>query len=123
MAVPVLAGASAYALSEALGEKEGLYLKFNQAKAFYLIIIFSILIGLLANFLNVPSMVLLYKTAIISGFITPFILICLMIISNDRKIMRGYTNSKLSNFFGWLAVGVMFLAGIGFFILKFIAKV
>ncbi|RLE05308.1 MAG: divalent metal cation transporter [Candidatus Aminicenantes bacterium] len=117
LAVPVLAGASAYALSEAFNQKEGLYLKFREAKTFYLIIVFSILAGVFAHYLKIPSMVLLYWTAIISGFATPFILICLMKISNDKGLMGQYTNSKLSNFFGWLTVILMFLAIGGFLFL------
>ena len=120
LAVPVLAGASAYAISEAFNKREGLYLTFKQAKSFYVIIVFSILIGLLANFLKIPSMVLLYWTAIISGFITPFILLCLMKISNDKNIMRGYVNSAFANFFGWLTIVLMFLAIAGFLFLKLV---
>jgi len=62
-------------------------------------------------------MVLLYWTAIISGFATPFILICLMKISNDKSLMGEYTNSRLSNFFGWSAVILMFLVIGGFLFL------
>ena len=46
LAIPVLAGSSAYALSETFGWKEGLGKKFGKAKSFYLVIIFSTIIGL-----------------------------------------------------------------------------
>lgn len=115
LAIPVLAGSSAYALSEAFDKKEGFYLKFSQAKSFYIIVSLSILIGLFANFLNVSSMVFLYWTAIISGFATPFVLLCLMKISNNKKIMGNYVNSNIINFLGWLTILLMFLS-IGWFL-------
>ena len=118
LAIPVLAGASAYGLAEAFGQKEGLYRKFNQAKTFYGIIIFSILIGVFAHFLRVPSMILLYWTAIISGLVTPFILVCLMKISSDREIMGSHTNSPIKNFLGWLTTILMFGALISFLVLR-----
>lgn len=118
LAIPVLAGASAYASAEAFDQREGLYLKLQEAKSFYGIIIFSILIAILFNFLRVPSMTLLYWAAIINGLTTPFILICLMKISSDRKIMGNHVNPTITNFLGWLTTGVMFLSIIVFIFLK-----
>ena len=118
LAIPVLAGASAYALSEAFEQKEGLYLKLNQAKFFYGIIVLSILIALTANFLQISSMVLLYWTAIINGLITPFILLCLMIVSNDKKIMGKHTNTRWLNILGWTATLVMILSITGLIFLS-----
>ncbi|HHD92295.1 MAG TPA: divalent metal cation transporter [Candidatus Portnoybacteria bacterium] len=118
LAIPVLAGASAYALSEAFNQKEGLYLKLNQAKFFYGIIVLSILIALMANFLQISSMVLLYWTAIINGLITPFILLCLMIVSNDKKIMGSHTNTRWLNILGWTTTVVMVLSVVGLIFLS-----
>ncbi len=113
LAIPVLAGASAYALSEAFEQREGLYLKLNQAKFFYGIIVVSILIALTANFLQVSSMALLYWTAIINGLVTPLILLCLMIISNDKEIMGKHTNTRWLNVLGWGTTVVMILSVVG----------
>ncbi len=123
LAIPVLAGASAYAFAEAFNKREGLYLKLGEAKSFYGIIILSIIIALFANFIKVSSMTLLYWTAILNGLITPFILVCLMKISNDKKIMGRHTNSPLTNFLGWLTTGAMFSAIIGFIIIKLFNKI
>ena len=46
LAIPVMAGSSAYALSDTFGWKQGLDKKFKQAKAFYLVIAASTIIGL-----------------------------------------------------------------------------
>lgn len=52
LAVPVLAGSSSYAISEALGWKEGLYRKFKRASGFYIVIILATLAGLAMNFIG-----------------------------------------------------------------------
>ncbi len=67
IAVPVLAGSSAYALSDAFGWKQGLHKKFKQAKAFYLVITFSTIIGLWINFTNIDPIRALVYTAVING--------------------------------------------------------
>jgi Mn2+/Fe2+ NRAMP family transporter len=61
LAIPVLAGASAYALSDTFGWEQGLKKKFKQAKAFYLVIAVSTIIGLWINFSNIdPIRALVY---------------------------------------------------------------
>jgi Mn2+/Fe2+ NRAMP family transporter len=53
LAIPILAGSSAYAISDTLSWKQGLGNKFKQAKPFYLVIAVSTLIGLGINFVNI----------------------------------------------------------------------
>jgi Mn2+/Fe2+ NRAMP family transporter len=62
LAIPVTAGASGYALSDAFGWKEGLNKSFTQARNFYLVIAVSTVIGLLINFTNLdPIRALVYS--------------------------------------------------------------
>jgi hypothetical protein len=56
LGIPVLAGASAYAISDTFGWSEGLGKKFRQAKQFYVVIIASTVIGLLINFIGINAM-------------------------------------------------------------------
>jgi hypothetical protein len=46
LAIPVLAGSSGYALSDAFGWNQGVSKKFKQAKGFYMIVAASTIIGL-----------------------------------------------------------------------------
>ena len=107
LAIPVLAGSSAYALSEQFGWKEGLSKKLKQAKGFYLIIAVSTIIGLWINFANVDPLKVLIYAAVINGIIAVPLLIAIMKISNDKKILAGRTNGKISNIVGWITVVVM----------------
>lgn len=88
LAIPVLAGSSAYALSDALGWKQGLGKKFKQAKPFYLVIVASTLIGLGINFVNIDPIKALIYTAVINGITAVPILFAVLRIANDKKILR-----------------------------------
>jgi Mn2+/Fe2+ NRAMP family transporter len=107
LAIPVLAGSSAYALSEQFGWKEGLSKKFKQAKGFYMIIAASTVIGLWINFAAVDPIKALIYAAVINGIIAVPLLIAIMKIGNDKKILEGKTNGKISNIVGWVTVIVM----------------
>ncbi len=107
LAIPVLAGSSAYALSEEFGWKEGLGKKFKQAKGFYLIIIASTVVGLWINFTDVDPIKALIYAAVINGIIAVPLLVFIMKIGSDRKILDGITNGKISNSMGWITVGIM----------------
>src|ERR671932_329575 len=112
LAVPVLAGSSGYALSDAFGWKEGLSKKFKQAKGFYLVIATSTVIGLWINFVNLDPIRALVYTAVINGVIAVPILFAIMKIANDTKVLRDSTNSRVSNVIGWLIFVIMAVSAI-----------
>jgi NRAMP (natural resistance-associated macrophage protein)-like metal ion transporter len=116
LAVPVLTGASAYAIGEAFGWKCGLDEKLHTAPRFYGVIIVSTLIGMLINFLKVPPVTALFWTAVINGVLAPPLLIMIMLVSNNRKIMGQRVNGKLTNFIGWTTAVLMSLAALGMFL-------
>jgi NRAMP (natural resistance-associated macrophage protein)-like metal ion transporter len=107
LAIPVLAGSSAYALSEQFGWKQGLGNKFRQAKGFYLIIAASTVIGLWINFADVDPIKALIYAAVINGVIAVPLLILIVKIGNDKKILEGRTNGRISSIIGWITVVVM----------------
>jgi Mn2+/Fe2+ NRAMP family transporter len=107
LAVPILAGSGAYALCEIMKWREGLELKFSRAKGFYLIIIFSIFVGLALNFFGINPIVALYYSAYVNGIIALPLLAAIMVVGSDKKIMGEETNPGWVKIFGWLAVGFM----------------
>ncbi|MBC7998962.1 MAG: divalent metal cation transporter, partial [Leptolyngbya sp.] len=109
LAVPVLIGSAAYAITEALGHPCGYGEKFGDAKVYYGLVIASILVGMCINFMNINAMQALYWTAILNGVLAPPLLLLLMLVSNDKKIMGVRTNSLLVNIGGWLTFGIMTL--------------
>lgn len=104
LAVPILAGSGAYALSEIMKWREGLEEKFSRAKGFYMVITVSILVGLSLNFFHINPMQALYYAAFLNGIIALPLLVVIMITGDNPKIMGKETNPVWVQIFGWLAV-------------------
>jgi NRAMP (natural resistance-associated macrophage protein)-like metal ion transporter len=107
LAIPVLAGSSAYALSDTFDWKEGLNKKFRQAKPFYIVIAASTIVGLFINFSGIDPIRALVYTAVINGIVAVPILFAIMKISNDKTILRNSTNGRISNIIGWSTFLIM----------------
>jgi NRAMP (natural resistance-associated macrophage protein)-like metal ion transporter len=103
LAVPILAGAGAYAAADTLKIPQGLSLKLRQAPGFYAVIVLSTLVGAGLNLVGINPIRALYYTAVLNGLIAPPLLILLMLIANNRKIMAGRVNGRASNILGWTA--------------------
>ena len=116
LAVPVLTGASAYAMCEAFKWKSGLDQKFHGARNFYLVIAVSTLIGVLINFLRIPPVTALFWTAVINGVLAPPLIVVILLVSNSKQVMGDRTNGKLTNFLGWGTAVIMTAAAIGMFV-------
>ena len=116
LSIPVLASSSAYALSDTFGWKQGLSKKFKQAKAFYIIIIISGLIGLAMNFIGINPIKALVYASVINGVASVPILFVIMKIANDKQILKEKTNGHLTNIIGWMTFIIMTLAAIIMFI-------
>ena len=116
LAVPVLTSSAAYAVAETLGLKQGLNKKPRQAKQFYGVITASTVVGVLINFVGVNPITALFWTAVINGVIAPPLLLLIMLVSNNRRVMGSRVNNRFTNFVGWTATAILFLAAIGMII-------
>jgi len=112
LAVPVLAGSAAYALSEALGWKYGLDRKLKEAPGFYAIIITATLVGLGLNFLGINPIQALVYTAVLNGIVCVPLLFIIGKIAGSKKIMGNYASGLSSKIFVWLAFGVTLVAAV-----------
>ena len=119
LAIPVLAGSLSYMLAESFGWQEGLDKKFQEAKPFYIVIIFALVIGLLINILGISPMKALIYTAILYGVTSPVMIAVVMHIGNNKKIMNNFTNSRVSNILGLITFIVMTLAAIALIYFQF----
>ena len=93
LAVPVLAGSAAYAVSELFGWKAGLSRGFHEARGFYLIIIAATGIGSAMGFFDVDPIKALVLSAIVNGVISVPIMVVLMMIGQSKKLMGRFTIS------------------------------
>ncbi len=112
LAVPILAGSAAYAVAETFKWHEGLYLKLRQAHGFYAVIAISTLLGFAMNFIGVNPIQALYYTAVLNGIIAPPLLLIIMLIGNNRSIMKRKVNGRLSNTLGWITAISMTIAAV-----------
>jgi NRAMP (natural resistance-associated macrophage protein)-like metal ion transporter len=110
LAVPILTGSAAYALSEAFGWKYGLDRNPAKAKQFYGVIVVATLVGMLINFIGINPIDALFWTAVINGFVAPPLLVLIMLVANNRRVMGERVNGRGLNLLGCLATVVMFAA-------------
>lgn len=106
LAVPVLAGSTSYALAETFGWREGLSLKMTQAKAFYMVILGSMLLGLFLNFVGLNPVRALYWSAILNGLAAPPLIVMILILSKRRNVLREHVSGRVSTLLVGLAATV-----------------
>jgi NRAMP (natural resistance-associated macrophage protein)-like metal ion transporter len=107
-AASILPISTAYTICEAFGWESSLNRKFLEAPQFYGL--YSLMVFLGAGIILLPDMPLItimYYSQVINGAILPVILIFMLLLVNDRKIMREYTNSLAMNIVSWLTVGIL----------------
>lgn len=92
LAVPVLAGASAYAVAETAGLKEGLSKKPGRAPGFYVVIAASTVIGMSFNWLGINPMTALYYAAALNGLAAAPVMALVIIIANRKDVMGQFVN-------------------------------
>jgi Mn2+/Fe2+ NRAMP family transporter len=113
LAVPVLAGASAYAVSETFGWRSGLDEHWPRAKPFYGVLALATLVGLVIPFTGVKSIDALFFTSILNGIAAPFLLVVIMLAARNKKVMGRQTIGPVLTALGWIVTIAMFAALIG----------
>jgi len=112
LAIPVLSGSLSYIISETFGWKASLDKKYWQAKKFYTVIALSLASALLINYIGISAIQALFYTAILYGLTSPLLIAIILHIGNSRKIMKRYTNSRLSNILGVLTFVLMLASAV-----------
>ena len=117
LAIPTLAGSAAYAFAETFAWKEGLDEPLRAARPFYAVLIFSMLLGIAMDYLNINPVKALFWTAIINGLLAPLLLVGILLVASDRKLMQDQPSSWLSRITVGTITLVMFGAAAAMFIL------
>lgn len=116
LAVPVLAGSSAYAVCELTGWRAGLEKKPAEAPAFYGVILAGIglALGVIASPLD--PIRTLYWSAVVNGVISIPIMAAMLVVAGRQAAMGRYVATRPQLLFGWLATAVMALAVLAMFV-------
>jgi NRAMP (natural resistance-associated macrophage protein)-like metal ion transporter len=117
LAVPVLAGAVAYAASETFGWTEGLDRTFNEARAFYATIALATLGGVLLNFAPIDAVKALYWSAVLNGVLAAPLMAVIMVLASNPRVMGRLTIPAPLAVAGWAATAVMAVVSLGLFVL------
>ncbi len=112
LAIPVLAGSAAYAMSEVFQWKEGLGKKFRDAKAFYVMIAVAIIGGAIATMVGTNPITFLILAAVLNGLLAPVILWFIVRLASDKNVMGGNTSPRSFATIGWATFALMVASGI-----------
>jgi Mn2+/Fe2+ NRAMP family transporter len=96
LAVPVLAGSTAYAIAESVGWREGLSRRLQQARAFYAVIAASILVGVAMGLIGVSPIRALYLAAILNGVAAPPLLVLILLLGRSRDLLGRDRSGRIS---------------------------
>jgi NRAMP (natural resistance-associated macrophage protein)-like metal ion transporter len=118
LSVPVLAGSTAYAVAETFGWRESLELAPRQARAFYGVIVASMLVALLLNFIGIPPMYFLFLAAVCNGLSAPALMVIVWWLARDKQLLGGWASGWLSK----VVLGVATLAMAALPVLWLLAK-
>lgn len=87
LAVPVLAGSAAYVVSEMMGWPASLDMPFHRARQFYLVMVFSVLLGMFLPFIGISPIQALFWAAILNGLIAPPLIMLVMHMASNSDIV------------------------------------
>jgi NRAMP (natural resistance-associated macrophage protein)-like metal ion transporter len=120
LAIPVLGGATAYAVGEGRRWPVGLARKPKEAAAFYGVLALSAAIGIALNFTAINPISALFWSAVINGVLAVPVMVLLMVMARRKDVMGRFTIGGPLYWLGWLSTAAMALSvvamGVGFFI-------
>lgn len=104
----ILPLATAFYVCEAFGFEAGIDKDWDEAKEFYVlytgILVLSAAIILLPN---APLILISLWSQVINGMLLPVVLVCMIVLVNNKKIMGEYVNKPANNIIGWSAVAIL----------------
>jgi len=104
----ILPLATAFYVCEAFGFEAGIDKKWDEAKEFYILYTGILIIGAAIILIpNAPLIAISLWTQVINGMLLPVVLVCMILLVNNKKIMGEYVNKPINNIIGWGAVTVL----------------
>jgi NRAMP (natural resistance-associated macrophage protein)-like metal ion transporter len=107
LAIPVLAGATAYAVGEGRRWPVGLARRPKEAAAFYAVLALSGAIGIALNFTPINPISALYWSAVINGVLAVPVMVLLMLMARHRNVMGSFVIGGPLYWLGWLSTAAM----------------
>jgi Mn2+/Fe2+ NRAMP family transporter len=116
----ILPLATAFFVCEAFGFEAGIDKKWKEAPEFFILYTGIIIVGAIIILIpNAPLIKITIWTQIINGLLLPVVLICMILLVNNKRIMGEHVNKPLGNYIGWTAVIVLIGLSITLLVLPF----
>ena len=104
----ILPLATAFYVCEAFGFEAGIDKKWDEAREFYTLYTGIIILGILIILMpNAPLIAITLWTQIINGILLPVVLVCMILLVNNKQIMGKYVNKSFQNVIGWATVAIL----------------
>jgi Mn2+/Fe2+ NRAMP family transporter len=105
LALPVLAGSTAYAVADTFGWRQGMDNKVSDAKGFYFVFVGSLLVGDIIDMIpNISVVDALYYSQVLDGMLIPVLIGISLMISHNKEIMGEFIPKKTHTFFAFLTL-------------------
>jgi NRAMP (natural resistance-associated macrophage protein)-like metal ion transporter len=119
----ILPLATAFYISEAFGFEAGIDKKWDEAKEFYTLYTGILVIAAtIILFPNAPLILISLWSQVMNGMFLPVVLICMIIIVNNKKIMGKYVNKPINNIIGVTTISVLIILTVMLFVLPIFQK-
>ncbi len=107
-AATILPVTTSFYICEAFGFEAGIDKTIRQAPQFYGLFTSILAIGVAIVLIpGIPLIRISLMSQVINGLLLPVILVCMMLLVNDKEIMGKYVNGRFSNAVGWTTVGTL----------------
>lgn len=115
LAIPVLAGATAFAVAGAAHKPYGLDHRVSSAKLFYGVLVGSMVLGAALTVSPIDPIKALFWSAIVNGVCAVPLMVAIMWLARKRQMMGKFVVRGLLWFLGWGATVVMGVAAVVMF--------
>lgn len=116
LGVPVLAGSSAYAISEAMAWGASLDRPPRLAPGFYGVLAAAMVVGAALDYFGFNAVKMLFWSAVANGVLAPPLIVLLVLLTSDRRVMGDRVSPPLLRGLGWATAVVMTAAAVAMFL-------
>jgi Mn2+/Fe2+ NRAMP family transporter len=116
LGVPVLAGSSAYAVTEAAAWRGSLADRPGRSRGFYAVITVGLALGLALDYAGFNAVSMLFWSAVLNGVLAPPLVIIVLLLTSNPQVMGTRSNPPWLSVLGWITVAVMTAASVAMFV-------
>lgn len=116
LAIPVLAGSSAYAVAESAAWGCSIDSKLRVAPKFYAVLAAAVVLGMLLDFAGFNSVRMLFLSAVLNGLLAPPLIVLVVLLTSSSIVMGNRKNGPIAKYLGWGCAAVMTACAVGLFL-------